>query len=71
MTNIKPIQQEDEAAIRQDAQDMQDGRCARRLQPERQRRTEMLLENKNAVIYGAGGMVGGNKCRESIGGEDG
>ena len=29
MTNIKPIQQEDEAAIRQDAQDMQDGRCAR------------------------------------------
>ena len=31
----------------------------------------MLLDNKNAVIYGAGGMVGGNKCRESIGGEDG
>ena len=27
--NIKPIHQEDEAAIQQDAQDTQDGRCAR------------------------------------------
>jgi hypothetical protein len=27
MTNIKRIQQEDETAIRQDPQDMQDGRC--------------------------------------------
>ena len=33
------------------------------LQPDRQRRTEVLLENKNAVIYGAGGGIGGTAAR--------
>ena len=28
-------------------------------QPDGQRRMEMLLEGKNAVIYGAGGAIGG------------
>src|SRR3712207_8374856 len=36
----------------------------RRLQPDRQRRTEMLLENKNAIIYGAGGSIGGAVAKE-------
>ena len=31
----------------------------------------MLRANKNAVIRGAEGVVGGNKYRESAGGEDG
>jgi hypothetical protein len=42
----------------------------RQSQPDRQRRLEMLPENKNAEIRGAGGVVGGNKYRESVGGED-
>jgi NAD(P)-dependent dehydrogenase (short-subunit alcohol dehydrogenase family) len=32
-------------------------------QPDGQRRTEMLLEGKNAVIYGAGGGIGGGVAR--------
>jgi NAD(P)-dependent dehydrogenase (short-subunit alcohol dehydrogenase family) len=32
-------------------------------QPDGQRRKEMLLENKNAVIYGGGGAIGGAVAR--------
>ena len=52
MTNIKPIRQEDQAAIRQDAQDMLDGQntqddgvCSNQTiaQPDRDRRFDALL----------------------------
>ena len=32
-------------------------------QPNGQRRTEILLENKNGVIYGGGGFIGGAVAR--------
>ena len=32
----------------------------------RKERMEVLLENKNVVIHGAGGVLGGNNCRERV-----
>ena len=39
-----------------------------RKQPDREWRFDALLENKNALIRGAGGMVGANHYRESANG---